>query len=178
VIKLINHVPEDVKRASEALLYNSVLCVNLGVERENISHKHWVYFYEEDFSFHRISFPMNFSPHVTPDNTSSISTEISYSKYKPLNKENATERVINDLIKAKILFTDDKILVSDTLDMKYAYIIYDHEHRKNVNKIHSFLHSKDIYPCGRFGEWEYFNMDDSLESGRRMAEKINQMNSL
>ncbi len=83
------------------------------------------------------------------------------------------ERVIEDLIKAKILFPDDKIVVSDVADLRVAYVIYDLDHRKNVKKIHDFLRKHDIIPCGRFGEWEYFNMDHSIASGKRTAEEIN-----
>lgn len=177
IIKLIDKVPDDVQIASQELQHNSVFCVNLGIEREKISNKQWVYFYQEDFSFHRISFPMNFSPYVAPKGKSSISTEIAYSRFRPMSKENIVGRAAEDLIKSKILFPDDKILVSDVLDMKYAYIIYDHHHRTNVARIHSFLRSHGIYPCGRFGEWEYFNMDDSIDSGKKIAEEINQLDA-
>lgn len=173
VIKYIDDVPGEVKRASQALENNSVYCVNLGIEREGISPYHYVYFYEPDFLFHRISYPMNFSTHTTPDKCSSVSTEISYSKYKKVSRENITERVVEDLIKAKILFPDDKIMVSDVADIKYAYIIYDKNHRKNVDKIHNFLRKNNVFPCGRFGEWEYFNMDHAINSGKKTAEEIN-----
>jgi UDP-galactopyranose mutase len=173
IIKLVDQAPDDVKKAAQDLKHNSVLCVNLGIEREKISNKHWIYFYEEDFCFHRISFPMNFSPYVAPEKKSSITTEISYSRYKSIHKENIIERAREDLIKSQILLPEDEIEASSVLDIPYAYIIYDHEHSKNVKKIHNFLRSHEIYPCGRFGEWEYFNMDDSIESGKKIAEEIN-----
>ena len=172
IIKLIDKVPDDIQKAAQDLQYNSVMCVNLGIERENICDKHWIYFYEDDFCFHRISFPMNFSPYVVPKKKSSVSTEISYSQNKPIQKESIVERAREDLIKSKILFPEDKIEVSSVLNIPYAYIIYDHKHSKNVKKIHSFLQSHSIYPCGRFGEWEYFNMDDSIESGKKTAEEV------
>lgn len=173
IIKYIDDVPNEIKKASQELENNSVYCVNLGIERERISPYHYVYFYEPDFLFHRISYPMNFSKHTVPKACSSISTETSYSKYKKISKENIIERVVEDLIKAKILSPDDKIVVSDVADIKCAYVIYDKNHRKNVNKIHDFLRKNNIFPCGRFGEWEYFNMDHSIASGKRIAEEIN-----
>jgi UDP-galactopyranose mutase len=74
-----------------------------------------------------------------------------------------------------VVFPDDKIVVSDVADLQYAYIIYDKHHRKNVDKIHSFLREKCIFPCGRFGEWEYFNMDHSMNSGKKTAEQVNKI---
>ena len=173
ITKCIENVPEEVRRASQELKHNSVYCVNLGIDREKISPYHYVYFYEPDFLFHRISFPMNLSSHTTPKGRSSVTTEISYSKSKKISKENIIERVVEDLIKAKILFPDDRIVVSDAADIQCAYVIYDLDHRKNVKKIHDFLRKHHIYPCGRFGEWEYFNMDHSIASGKRIAEEIN-----
>lgn len=173
IINYIDDVPNEVKQASQELENNSVYCVNLGIERERISPYHYVYFYEPDFLFHRISYPMNLSKHTVPKGCSSITTETSYSKYKKISKENIIERVVEDLIKANILFPDDKIVVSDVADLKYAYVIYDKNHRKNVKKIHDFLRKNNIFPCGRFGEWEYFNMDHSITSGKKTAEEIN-----
>jgi len=176
IIECIDNVPGEIKKASQDLKNNSVYCVNLGIERERISPYHYIYFYEPDFLFHRISFPMNLSSHTTPKGYSSVTTETSYSKYKKISKANITEKVIEDLIKAKILFPDDKIIISDVVDIKCAYVIYDIDHRKNVKKIHGFLRKHHIYPCGRFGEWEYFNMDHSIASGKRVAEEINTLN--
>jgi protoporphyrinogen oxidase len=173
ITKCIENVPEEVRRASQELKHNSVYCVNLGIDREKISPYHYVYFYEPDFLFHRISFPMNLSSYTTPKGCSSVTTEISYSKSKKISKENIIERVVEDLIKAKILFPDDRIVVSDVADIRCAYVIYDLDHRKNVKKIHDFLRKHHIYPCGRFGEWEYFNMDHSIASGKKIAEEIN-----
>lgn len=173
IIKYIENVPQEVRRASQELKHNSVYCVNLGIERERISPYHYVYFYEPDFLFHRISFPMNLSSYTTPKGHSSVTTEISYSKSKKISKENIIGRVVEDLIKAKILFPDDRIVISDGTDIRCAYVIYDLDHGKNVKKIHDFLRKHHIYPCGRFGEWEYFNMDHSIASGKKIAEEIN-----
>ena len=174
IVKRLDEAPASVKKAAQELKNNSVYCVNLGIDRGKISPYHYIYFYEPDFLFHRISFPMNLSPYTTPTGCSSVTTEISYSQHKKVGRENLTERVIKNLQKAKILRPDDKILVADVADIKCAYVIYDLNHRKNVNIIHDFLRKKDILPCGRFGEWEYFNIDHSIASGKRIAEEINQ----
>lgn len=173
IVKLIKDIPRKVLIAADDLQHNSILCVNLGIKRHNISNKHWLYFYEKGFSFHRISFQMNFSPYTVPNGMSSVSTEVAYSKYRKISKATIIERVINDLIKAKILNKTDNVVVSDVRDIKYAYIIYDHNHRKNINIIHAYLKKNNIHPCGRFGEWEYFNMDHSILSGKKAADKLN-----
>ncbi len=173
IVNLIKDMPPRVKKAAQDLEYTSIFCVNLGIDREKISDYHWLYFYEDEFVFHRISFPMNFSKSTTPPGKSSISCEIAYSKHRPIDKDSMREKAIRGLIEAKIIRQDDRILVNNALDIKYAYIIYDLSHGKNVGVIHSYLKEYDIYPCGRFGEWEYLNMDQSIASGKRLADELN-----
>lgn len=169
LIHLLGDVEEDVLAASCALEYNIVHTVNLGVNRPFLSSYHWVYFPQEDFIFHRISFPMNFSPSLVPPKTSSIMAEISESRYKPVKKETLISEVICNLKKVGILKKDDEILIAKVLTLNPAYIIYDLNHRRHVAKILSYLESQNIYSCGRFGEWEYLNMDHSILSGKNVG---------
>ena len=77
-----------------------------------------------------------------------------------------------DLVEANIITEDDEIDVCEAKDFKYAYVIYDMYHRKNVKIIHDYLIEHNIVPIGRFGEWEYYNMDKAILSGKNAAEKI------
>lgn len=173
LVKMIHKVPVMVKSAVRSLKYNSVLCVNIALKRSHITNKHWIYFHDDYYLFNRISFPMNFSPHTVPGNESSICCEITYSRTKPLNKRNIVRRVINQLIDAGIITKKDTILHTHTLTLDYAYVIYDLHHKRNVSVIHRYLKKNNIIPVGRFGEWEYFNMDDAMLSGKRGADFCN-----
>ena len=61
----------------------SVRCVNIGVGRENLTEKHWIY-YPEDTVFHRIFVQGNASPHCNPPGGFGLTCEITYSDAKPL----------------------------------------------------------------------------------------------
>jgi len=169
---LLDDVPPAVRKAAEQLEYNIIHMVNLGVDRPKISDFHWVYFPEDDFIFHRISYPMNFHPSCVPEGRSSIMCEVSESRYKRVNKETLIEDCIRDLKKAAILKDNDEILIATVHTLNPAYVIYDLEHRQKVKLIHEFLKSRDIYPAGRFGDWEYFNMDHSILAGARVCTEV------
>lgn len=173
--KLFDEVPLAVRRAAEGLEYNIIHTVNLGIDRPNISGFHWVYFPEDDFVFHRISFPMNFHKSCAPEGKSSIMCEVSESRYKKVNKDALIQDCVRDLQKAKVLQKDDEIVLATINTLNPAYVIYDLYHLKNVKLIHDFLKSRDIYPAGRFGQWEYLNMDHSILSGKWVAEKVMEM---
>lgn len=171
IVKIMRDAPNEVVEASERLVYNSLICVNIGVDRPRISDKHWLYFPESEYVFNRISFPMNFSEETTPKGRSSILVEVTYRGTRP-NLEETKIKVREGLISAGILRGDDKVDVFDALDFKYAYVINDLDHRRNVAIIHDYLRGNRIHPMGRFGEWGYLNMDRSILSGRNVAEKI------
>lgn len=166
-------VPLEIQRTTGRLVCNRIYAVNLAVRREHISDYHWVYFPEEKYLIHRISFPKNFSASMVRDGWSSITVEVSASKHRKIPKLNAmVQRVIHDLRDTNILKNNDIVDLKSILVLNPAYVIYTHTHKKDVAKLHEFLHEIDIFPCGRFGEWKYFNMDDSILSGKEVAETI------
>lgn len=107
-----------------------------------------------------------------PPGKSSIATEVAFSKWRPLDRDTAVERTIEALKLAKILRPDDRIELVHTQEILPAYVIYDLDHSKNAGIIRSWLREHDIWSVGRFGEWQYFNMDHSMRSGRTAAKEI------
>jgi UDP-galactopyranose mutase len=170
--RFVDSIPPEVERAIAGLRWQGIYCVNLGVDREAISDKHWVYFYEDQFPFHRLSFPANFSPDTAPPGKSSISTEVAFSDVRPLAEGDAVERTVEALRAAKILRPDDRIELVHTERIEPAYVIYDLDHPQNVALIRDWLKEHQVWTAGRFGEWQYFNMDHSMRSGRTAAEQI------
>ena len=167
-------IPFQVKQAAGSLKYNIVYVVSLAVNRANISGYHWVYFPEKKYIFHRVSFPMNLSAFMAPEGKSSISAELSVSMQKPLkmSRDEIMETVIAGLLKSGILSKSDRILFRDIRCLDPAYVIYTPDRERNIELIHKFLNAKEIYPCGRFGSWGYLNMDQSILSGRKIADEV------
>ena len=60
-----DEAPSEVREAVAKLRHVSVRCVNLGIGRENLTEKHWIY-YPEQTVFHRIFVQGNASPHCNP----------------------------------------------------------------------------------------------------------------
>lgn len=169
---IVNKIPAKVKQAFNSLKYISIFNLNLGIDRENIRDKHWIYFPEDKFCFFRVGFPMNFSKDVVPPGKSSLYAELSYSEFRPLNEKEAEARICKDLIAAGILRQDDRILTRHVNNIKYAYILYDHNYWQNIKLINEFLLSNNIYPAGRFGRWKYMSMEDAILDGKLISNLI------
>ncbi len=174
LVRLIEDVPGDVAQAARELKYNIVHTVNIGIGRVPLSDTpyHWIYFPEEQFVFYRVSFPMNVHPSNVPEGTSSIVAEVCESQWKSVHKKTLVQDTLAGLRKAGILRDDDPILFSSVQTLDPAYVIFDLEHRKNVDLIQQYLESLDIFSCGRFGAWEYLNIDQAILQGKKVVDAI------
>ena len=174
LIRLIgDEAPAGVRAAAEGLKHISIRCVNIGIGREKVTEKHWIY-YPEDSIFHRIFVQGNASPHCNPPGGFGITCEISYSPWKPLpvDGDALIERCIADCIKVGLMNADDPIITANAVDMPYAYVVYDHQRADNVATVKNWLAQHDIVLSGRYSEWEYYNSDHAFVAGKKAAEHV------
>jgi protoporphyrinogen oxidase len=172
LVRLAKDAPSEVRSAAEALMWTSVRCVNLGIARPEIGPGHWCYFYDHDVPFFRISFPSKLSPGNAPPGMSSVSCEIAYSRRKPLREEGLVEAVLASLRGTGILGSKDRVVFQDQVDIPFAYVVYDARREPSLKTIHSWMESRGLHPCGRFGEWGYHWSFEAMESGRRVAQRV------
>jgi UDP-galactopyranose mutase len=171
MIRMIPDAPASIHEAAKRLINNSVYIINIGVDRPRLSDHHWIY-YDGDEPFHRIHFPSMLSEFNSPHGAGIVSAEIAYSRFRPLNKENLFDLTLDKLKGTGILRSSDRVIYHNTIDLKYAYVIYDHHRKVCVKTVRDFLRKHGIETCGRFGEWGYLWMDQTILSGKRVAEAI------
>ena len=172
LVRLAQNSPDAVRAAAAQLKWNTVYTVMLGIRREGISDHHWDYFHEAQFTFHRISYPMNFSSTLAPPGCSSIMAEISHSSYRDMSGRDLVAETISGLRLAGVLREDDDIVFAQVAPIAPAYVISTLDHESAVNTIREWLSEQGIHTVGRFGEWEYFNMDQAIGSGRDAVRAI------
>ncbi len=166
LVRLVHSAPAEVREAAARLRWNTVYTVLVGVGRPQISDQHWVYFHEDAFLFHRISYPMNFSRDLVPEGCSSVMAEISHSSHRDVSARDLVGETVHGLRRIGVLRDDDPLPVARVAPINPAYVVYTLDHRAAVTTIHAWLAAQGIRSIGRFGEWQYFNMDQSLASGR------------
>jgi UDP-galactopyranose mutase len=174
LIRIIgDEAPAPVRQAANGLRHISIRCVNLGVARENLTDKHWIY-YPEDTVFHRIFVQGNASPHCNPPGGFALTCEISYSEDQPLpcDGQSLIDRCVQDCIKVGLMRQEDSLITANLVDMPYAYVVYDHARKHNVELIKAWLAEHDIVLSGRYSEWEYYNSDHAFLAGKKAAEAV------
>ena len=157
--------------AKKNLKCNSVINFNLGINRKELSDKHWIYFPESQFPFYRIGFPHNFSENMVPKNCSSLYGEFSF---VDKDQKYIKEKLDNSLssIKKLLKIKNSEILTEKTIFIKHAYVIYNLWREKNLKKLLANLKENDIFSVGRYGEWKYSSMQEAVLDGKNVVDSI------
>ncbi len=156
----------EIEAEIKKLDYNSLTVVGLGV-RGKVPNFHWLYFPQEEIVFHRVAFLSNYSPKMAPHGGSTVIAEISHRPGEKVRK--AEERVIDDLAEIGFEFN---VEVCEKWEWEHAYVVYNHEYGDAVEKIRNYLSGMGIVPFGRFGGWEYLNMDAVMEGAERVVRML------
>lgn len=170
---LLIQEPSSSNLAAQAsrLLCNSVVNFNLGVNRPDLSNKHWIYYPEAQYPFYRIGFSHNFAQSMAPTGCSSLYGEFSY-----LHKKNNTsaQTLTEALAVTKKLFAIDnqEIITEKVMTINHAYVIYNSWRDKNLPTLLKQLEQWGIYSVGRYGAWKYSSMQEGLLDGKKVADML------
>ncbi len=171
-VRRCTDVPQAIREAAEGLRCVSVYNVNLGVARERVSDKHWLYFPEADYPFYRAGFPMNFSSTVCPKGSSSLYVEVSHQPTDVRSPSELITQVWRGMERAGIFRPDDELLVADVRDIRYAYVLFDRHRARVLPAILAELGGRGIHSIGRYGRWEHTSMEDAIGQGKHLAERL------
>lgn len=168
--------PKDVSNLLNELKYNSIYVVAVRAKKDNIGNNLAFYFADKDIIFHRIVKLNFFGKNYCPEDKGSVVlAEITYRPQSFLagwKEAEIKQRAIDDLDKLNLIKKKD-VLGVDFRNFKYAYVIYDLNHRKNADIVLKYLLGLGICCCGRFAEFEYLNMDAVLDHSYKLAKELN-----
>jgi len=158
-------------QAADKLRCNSVLNFNLGMNKADVSDKHWIYFPENEYPFYRMGFTSNFSAHMAPKGTSLLYGEIAYIKRSTAWKQQQLNTARAKAIELLGIRRSD-ICMEQILDISHAYVIYDHWREKQLKKLLNRLAQQQIHSIGRYGAWKYCSMQETLLDGKQIVDAL------
>ena len=170
--------PEDIQHTVKRLLYNSIHIVIVQTRKDNVGERFAVYVPEKDIIFHRLS-KLNFlgEAYCLDGGGSTLMAEITFRPGTMLSHLSGAElqdRVVADLIKTGMLESQADVLAVEVRTFKYAYVIYDLDHRRNTDKLLNHLRDRGIHCLGRFAEFEYLNTDQVAERAQKLGRLLNE----
>lgn len=174
LVECLDNVPRRVRKAAAELKCNSLISIFLGISSPRTKNYSWVYFPDRESLFHRVSFPSNYSSEVVPKGHCSLLAEITCHQgdeiWRMGNRE-LIEHTVERLGDLKLIERED-VIYSDVSRITPAYIIYDLEYDRNIKVVGDFVAKQGIEVCGRFGEFQYLNMDTCIENAMLLAKRI------
>ena len=169
-------IPSQVRQAIDDLIVHPMWIVSLGIRGIDSEKLTAVYFPEADYLVNRISFPATFSPDNAPEGCYSIQAEITCrpdSETWSMSEEAILEHVVEGLITRRIVQSRADIICQNVARKKYSYVVYDHAYEKNTALIREWFSVQKLHLGGRFGFFEYVNVDGVILRNLQLAEKFN-----
>ncbi len=161
--KVVSTIPIDLTAEmfglKVELSYNPLTVVGIG-GRGKLPDFHWVYVPNEDIVFHRIAFLHNYSPNMAPEGKVNVIAEIS---------GKAEEEDVLEGLERMGFNIEPEVICKWEWD--YAYIVYDETYER-VEEVRKFLMENGVIPFGRFGNWEYLNMDAVWIKAKELAKVL------
>ena len=162
----LDGVPREVKNAADALKYNSLVCVNIGINA-SVPGISWLYVPDPAVGrTNRISFPSGYSRHGAPDGCSAILAEITHQpgdNVADMTDDELISEVV-DMLQSMQILHNDQIVCSSVERQPYAYVVYDLNYQKNIAIVKEYCKEIGIPLVGRFAQFEYLNMDGCIRS--------------
>jgi protoporphyrinogen oxidase len=168
----IKNLPKNISKLIKKLECTSTRCINLGIKYKKnlpdmIKNVHWIYIPEKEYPFYRVGIYSNVSKKVAPKNC--------YSLYIEISDTTNCDNIIPILKKTGLMNNDDEVISLNVIDMKYAYVIFNKERTKILDKIFKFLKDNNIYCIGRYGSWEYSFIEKNIVDAKNLALHLNKV---
>jgi protoporphyrinogen oxidase len=151
--------------ASPQLEYNSLHLTTVTASRDKFGDDFSLFVPDKHIPFHRVS-KIDFLGENYSNGFSTIVAEATLRDTQDV----PTDSVINSLDTMGLVRKQNVRCVESRI-VKYAYPVYTLEHREEVDRALASL-PENIIPLGRFGTWEYLNMDQVLLQASEAAKKV------
>lgn len=138
--QIISGMPEEIKENLKALKYSSVVIEYFPEKLDTKAQ--WIYYPDEELSYHRILVRHNFCPD-------------SKGYWTETNSERFTEK------KDTFSYRNE-----------YAYPLNTVEKPETIKNILKWSKTKGVYGLGRWGEWEHYNSDVVVELAMQLADSF------
>ena len=178
--KSYSHSTNELESKVSDLRYNSIIVAFARTPYDLCGNNFTFTIPEKNIIFHRIS-KMDFlgDEYHRQKDEATFMVEITFraNDYIDLMADKELkDKIVNGMVSIGFARAKEDISIIDIIKEKYAYIIYDLHHNDNMKYIREFYKNEGIVLHGRFGNFEYWNMDkivrESFELAKRLKSQI------
>jgi len=168
-------VPDEIHSCIKELRYNSIAISFVQTPYDLCGENFTFMIPDKNILFHRIS-KMDFlgsAYHHGKEATYIV--EITYRKNDSidmLSEEQFRKKICSGMVNIGFAHQKEDVKIIDITKYEYAYVIYDLNHSANMEKIRDYYSQQNIFLNGRFGNFEYWNMDRILRASFELGKKL------
>jgi protoporphyrinogen oxidase len=160
--------PASCENETAELSSNKVLVFNLGFDRPSLLDSHWVYFPQQEIRFYRVGF----YDRILGLPRMSIYVEVGLRENAVVDLKEERQIVLEDLRKVGII-KEHKLISSSALIMDPAYVHISKKSGELIEREMERLAGKQVFLAGRYGQWKYCSIEDSMLDAKQLAEMFN-----
>lgn len=147
-------LPGGVCECIRGLKYNHLTTVLFECDETDIS---WLYVPSHKYRSHRVGYQSTLTPNASPKSGRGCAAFEIIGERFPVTKELPGK---GDILPEELGFSE----VLDSEYTEFAYVIHDLDYRKNVDNILKYFDElPGFYLLGRWGTWNYKNMDMCMQ---------------
>lgn len=165
----------EILTAADDLKYNSIAIGIINVKLDKAKDNFAFMIPDKEIIFHRLSKLDFLGENYSCKGSTSYMVEITYRKNDTIDNasdEELKNRIIEGLKQINFINTSEEVNFIDLKRIEYAYIIYDLNHKKNMDIMKKFFNKEGVYLNGRFGTFEYLNMDAVIQQSLDLSLKL------
>ena len=173
-------VDESIKACVNDLHYNSIIIAFVKTPYDFCGDNYAFMIPDKNVIFHRIS-KMDFlgSEYHHNDDEATYMVEVTFrngDQIDNMDDKEIMERISKGFVEIGFATNESDVSLIDVARFQYAYVIYDLNHTENMEKIRDYYKKEGLILNGRFGNFEYWNMDRIVRESYNIVSSISENN--
>lgn len=167
--------PDYVCSAARHLRYNSIAISIVNVKIDRAEDNYAFMIADKNIIFHRLSKLDFMGKNYHKDGSVTYMVEVTFRKNDSIDKMTDLElnkKIIEGLETIGFIDNEKDVNFSALKRFEHAYVIYDLAHKENTAVLRDYFADQEVELNGRFGTFEYLNMDAVIRQSKNLAEKI------
>lgn len=168
-------IEESVKGRADKLRYNHIIIAMATVRADRAGDNYAFMIADRGVIFHRLSKVCFLGEEYRKEGMATYMLEYTYRDGDPIAglPDKELRRLFTDgLMEIGFVENDDEIAAFTLNRFPYAYVIYDLHHKSNMEAIRAYFEKQGVILNGRFGNFEYWNMDKVIEESKKLRGSI------
>ena len=165
-VNKFHSIPNDVSNSLASLKKQPITILHILAKGRINNEAHWIYIPNQTIPFYRVTIPGNINPLNCPDGYFALTLEFGGDVFE---NQLVLEKSISALKAMSLLNEKNTNIEFYWKLLDCGYVIYDQYREAALIRIFSFLKSNRIFSIGRYGAWEYSNMEDAILHGKNVT---------